>query len=187
MQGLVLTCPSSPITLAVPPPAGRLAGLTCFMAGSSQDVVLSATPQRNVQDLVVVPQQMSAGSVFAIIVAVLAGLAALGGVAFLLYKRKVGHVARLVQRACGRGLRLWVNMRCPSRVPLGEGAAVAAQLFDAARMAAVWAEGMCAGLAHKAYVMQLSARALSTMLGGATSSLGKQVQTVQTKQSAPGV
>ena len=93
LQGLVLTCPTAAITLAQAPAEGRLEGLTCFMAGSSQDVVLGATPQKSVRDLVVVPQSLAAGAVFGIIMAVLAGLAALGGVAFLLVKRKVPPTA----------------------------------------------------------------------------------------------
>ena len=45
----MLTCPPAAITLSAQPPAGRLAGLTCYAAGSSSGVLLGATPQRNVQ------------------------------------------------------------------------------------------------------------------------------------------
>ena len=102
MQGLVLTCPAAAITLAQAPAEGRLEGLTCFMAGSAEDVVLGATPQKAVQDLVVVPQSLTAGTVFGILVAVLAGLAALGGVAYLLWKRKVTFCLLLLG-SCGAG------------------------------------------------------------------------------------
>ena len=89
VQGLVLTCPPAPITLVAPPPTGRLAGLQCYAAASAASVLVGATPQRNVQDLVVVPQDMSAASVFGIILGVLAVVAAVGGAGYFLWRRQV--------------------------------------------------------------------------------------------------
>ena len=58
-------------------------------------MLVGATPQRNIQDMVVVPTQLSTASVFGIIVGVLAVIAAVAGAGYFLWQRKVCGYSRL--------------------------------------------------------------------------------------------
>ena len=79
-QGDNLTCPPGGYVLTAQPPQGRLDGLYCFNAGSS-DAVVSRTAMSDVSSLVHMRHRsrLSGGAVFGIILAVLVGVAGLAG------------------------------------------------------------------------------------------------------------
>ena len=72
------------------PPPGRLDGLTCYAANNALAVEVGVTPSNSVSSQVVLPKgHISAGAAFGIFLCVVLIVAAIGGVGYILWQRRV--------------------------------------------------------------------------------------------------
>lgn len=79
LQGDGLTCPAHGFTLGRPAPDGRLDGLMCYSASSSE-LITDATPMANITSMVYYEHHgLSSGAVAGIVILVLVLVAAMAG------------------------------------------------------------------------------------------------------------